>query len=299
MHGLARLASDTAAAAFAEALAPVRAAVARAEAADDDDERLHHLKALFGDGDWLAALSQAALGCLCVDARHLFGLTAIGNGGLRQLILASGARVSVTLCTLDPDHAPGKPDRKPAIAGFSGSHSLFRLLSTDPVGARFACLSRRSGACRERAIRIAPGAVLALDEAWRTVALDPPAQQVLFLRARVRRVPAPLVRTFAPGEATPRMVANGDDGLARALAMIAVLRSLDVQPPVDALRALMPRAHGTHRWTLMRAMLGADTQAAWPDLVAMARDEPDLVVRNAARRLLSRAALSPAASAEA
>ncbi|MET0137471.1 MAG: hypothetical protein ABW192_03710, partial [Sphingobium sp.] len=168
------------------------------------------------------------------------------------------------------------------------NHSLLRLLSPEPLAGRLAIRSRATHVCHDRPIRIRPDRIFAMDESRRALWIDPPERQALFLRARIRRHPAPLVATYGVGDATPRTLANGDDGLARSLAIIAVLRVLDTPPPLDALRALLPRAHGAQRWALMREMLATDTASAWGDLTHMAGTEPHGPVRTAALRLVER-----------
>ncbi len=274
-------------AAFLDAIAPALDAVRAGENAADDRARLALLRPLFENVGWLRPVAEAAGACMAADTMHLFGLTAIRSGRLRQIVLAGDARLSIVLCALD-GAGGAAPNEAGGLAAFSGNHTLLRLLSPAPVPARLARIGRRSGRCRERCFTLAPGRIVALDEREASLNLDPPAGQILFLRGRVRPIPAPLVRTMRIGGTEPVALANGDDGIARSLALAAMLRTLGRPAPVASLRALMPRVHGTQRWTLMREMLAADTLAAWPDLSAMAADEPDGEVRAAALRLHNR-----------
>lgn len=269
-------------------------AAAGAEGAPDDDSALAALRPLFEDIGWLRALGLSATRSLSADPFHLFGLTAMTSGPLQQLVFASGPRASVTLGTLGriEDATPGAARSH----AFVGNRSILRLLSDAPLDARLAILSRRTGACRERPISVMPDRLYAMDERRRVLWIAPPDRQALFLRARVRRQPAPLVGTWRVGETTPATLANGDDGLARSLALVAVLRTLGTPPPLDALRALLPRAHGSQRWQIMREMLALDTAAALPDLDSMASREADPAVRAAAGRLIAR--LAPRMEAE-
>ncbi|HEX7871989.1 MAG TPA: hypothetical protein VF475_03700 [Sphingobium sp.] len=275
---------DDPAAATDAALARLAQAAEEAESAGDEDGAIAALRPLFEDIGWLTALARTAAESLTADPFHLFGLTAMTSGALQQLLFVSGPRASVTLGTL----SRAGPPAKPATHAFVGNRSLLRLLSDDTLDGRLALLSRRSGACRDRAIRIRSGHIFDMDERRRVLWIAAPERQALFLRARVRRLPAPLVRSFGVGEAVPRSIANGDDGLARSLATIAMLRVLGTAPPINALRSLLPRAHGAQRWALMREMLALDTGAAWPDLTRMAVDERDPAVRGAALRLVTR-----------
>lgn len=273
----------------AQALALLADVAAQAEAAMDDEQAVLALRPLFENIDWLSAIAGAATASLSADPFHLFGMTAMTSGALQQLLLVSGPRASVTLGTLGriDDNVLGPP----ATHAFVGNRSLLRLLSADPLHGRLAILSPSTHVCRDRVIKIHPARIFDMDERRRVLWIAPPKRQALFLRARVRRLPAPLVATYAVGEHSPRSLANGDDGLARSLAMIAVLRLLGSPPPLDALRALLPRAHGAQRWAVMREMLAVDTTGAWPDLAHMASGEPDMALRSAALRLVTR--LSP------
>jgi len=259
-------------------------AAARAEAARDEATAIAALKPLFEDIGWLHALAGSAARSLDADPFHLFGLTAMTSGPLQQLLFLSGPRASVTLGTLARTETP----RAPATHSFVGNHSLLRLLSDRPLEGRLALLSRRSGQCRDRAIPILPNRIYAMDERRRILWIAPPQRQALFLRARIRRRPAPLVATYRLSESRPHALANGDDGLARSLALVAVLRALGAAPTMDMLRALLPRAHGAQRWQIMREMLALDTAAACTDLDAMAARDSDPALRDAARRILDR-----------
>ncbi|MCE7795236.1 hypothetical protein LWE61_01555 [Sphingobium sufflavum] len=270
----------------AEALDRLGRAAATAEAAPDVAQAVAALRPLFEDVRWLHALARATTQSLSADPFHLFGMTAMTSGALQQLLFVSGPRASVTLGTLG--RLDGKAASPPTSHAFVGNRSLLRILSPEPLDGRIALLSRVTGLCRDRPIRIMPNRIFDMDERRRVLWIAPPPRQALFLRARVRRLPAPLVGTYGVGEDRPRALANGDDGLARSLAMIAVLRTLGKAPPLDALRALLPRAHGAQRWALMREMLAVDTAAAWPDLTHMAGAEPDGAIRDAASRLITR-----------
>jgi hypothetical protein len=266
------------------ALALLEQATAGAEAADDEAEAIAALMPLFLDLGWLHALAVSATRSLSADPCHLFGLTAMTSGPLQQLIFASGPRASVTLGTLGRIDAP----RAPSTHSFVGNHSLLRLLSADPLDGRLALLSHRTATCRDRAIRVVPDRLYAMDERRRVLWIAPPERQALFLRARVRSRPAPLVGTYRLGENRPHSLANGDDGLARSLALVEVLRVLGAPPPMEALRSLLPRAHGAQRWQIMREMLALDTADALPDLGGMAAHDGDPALRGAAQRILSR-----------
>lgn len=256
------------------------------EQAGNERRAIALLRPLFDDDDWLTGLAADVAVRLAADPHHLFGLTALQNGALRQVLLVSGHRVSLTLGILAC--RAWHPADPPQSYSFGGSRTLFRLLSTTPSDAVMASAAMGGAPCRSWRRTIAPGEVLDLDEARDALAILPAETETLFLRARVRRLPAPLVTSQAPGETTPRRTANGDDGLARSLAIVGMLRALDRKPPVDALRQLLPRARGVQRWTLMREMLAADTGAAWPDLMAMADGEEDPGVRSAAASLVTR-----------
>lgn len=242
------------------------------------------LRPLFEDVAWLSDLAADVAVRLAGDPHHLFGLTALQSGALRQVLLASGPRVSVTLGVLAS--RAWHPADPPQSYSFGGSRTLFRLLSPTPADGFMASAASGRTPCRAWPRTIAPGEIIDLDEARDALAILPAETETLFLRARVRRIPAPLVTSQAPGETAPRRSANGDDGLARSLAIVEMLRALDVKPPVDALRSLLPRARGVQRWTLMREMLAADTGAAWPDLMTMADGEEDPGVRAAAASLV-------------
>lgn len=283
---------DAAAMARPHWLAHVREVVARAEeeagSASTASERraVAVLRPLFEDTAWLGDLAADVAVRLAGDPHHLFGLTALQSGPLRQILLASGARVSLTLAVLAS--RAWHPADPPKTYSFGGSRTLFRLLSPAPADGFMASAAIGGAACRAWPSTIAPGEILDIDEAREALAILPTESETLFLRARIRRLPAPLVTSQAPGETAPRRSANGDDGLARSLAIIEMLRALGRKPPVDALRQLLPRARGVQRWTLMREMLAADTGAAWPDLMAMADGEEDPGVRSAAAALVLR-----------
>lgn len=267
-------------------LANVRDIVATAEQAAHERAAVALLRPLFEDDAWLADLAADVAVRLAGDPHHLFGLTALQSGALRQVLLASGSRVSVTLGVLaSREWHPADP---PQTYSFGGSRTLLRLLSPRTADGFMASAAIGGSPCRAWPCSIAPGEIIDLDEARDALAILPAETETLFLRARIRRVPAPLVTSQAPGETAPRRFANGDDGLARSLAIVEMLRALDRKPPVDALRQLLPRARGVQRWTLMREMLAADTGAAWPDLMAMADDEEDPEVRSAAAALVLR-----------
>lgn len=273
-------------------LAHVRDVVARAEDAagsgrtGSEGKAVAMLRPLFEDIVWLGALASDVTARLQDNPHHLFGLTALQSGALRQVLLASGARVSLTVGVLAS--RAWHPAVPPQTYSFGGSRTLFRLLSPDPAEGMMASAALGGAPCRAWPHIIAPGEILDLDEARDALAILPAESETLFLRARIRRIPAPLVTSQAPGEVAPRRSANGDDGLARSLAIVEMLRALDRKPPVDALRQLLPRARGVQRWTIMREMLASDTGAAWPDLMAMAEGEDDPGVRSAAAALILR-----------
>ncbi|MET0238509.1 MAG: hypothetical protein ABW184_01305 [Sphingobium sp.] len=272
--------------------ARLAAAAAMADATQDEAQAVAALRPLFQDIGWLTEMAAKAATALAADPLHSFGINASTSGALQQMVLASGPRISVTLCAFSGGGGDAPP--RPSAHAFAGHRSLLRIVSRDPLDGRLAIMSRRTGLCRDRAVRLPPGRTFDLDERRRALWVSPPDRQALFLRARIARRPSPLIASYALGQSEPQSLANGDDGLARSLAMVAVLRALGHAPPVCSLRALLPRAHGAQRWTLMREMLAADTAAAWPDLSAMARTEPDSAVRAAARRLIDRIAPCPA-----
>lgn len=276
---------DAAATARPRWLDHVRDHVAMAEdQADIEAEAVAILRPLFDDIDWLADLATDVAVRLAGDPHHLFGLTALQSDALRQVLLASGPRVSLTLGVLAS--RAWHPADPPQTYSFGGSRTLFRLLSPTPADGFMASAASGGTPCRAWRRTIAPGEILDLDEVRDALAILPAETETLFLRARLRRIPAPLVTSQAPGETVPRRSANGDDGLARSLAILEMLRALDRKPPVEALRSLLARARGVQRWTLMREMLAADTGAAWPDLMAMADGEEDPGVRSAAAALV-------------
>lgn len=270
-------------------LGGVRARVALAEqSADREGEAIALLRPLFDDIGWIGELAHDVSGRLAADPQHLFGLTALQSGPLRQVLLASTPRISVTLGIMAS--RAWYPASPPKTYSFGGSRTLFRLLSPAPADVFRASAAMGGAACRAWPSTITPDETVDLDEARDALAILPADTETLFLRARIRRLPAPLVTSQMPGETSPRRVANGDDGLARSLAIIEMLRALGRKPPVEALRVLLPRAGGVQRWTLMREMLAADTRAAWPDLMAMAEGEEDASVRSAAASLVTRIA---------
>lgn len=298
-----------------DSLAHLHDAVRRASMASDAMGATEVLRPLFADLGWLDGLIGENCAQMRDDPFALPPFSATRNGALTHLVLAASTTVMVAVSRIGGrvEQRAGLEDA-PRVC-FSGQQSLWRLLSDHPMPGRLARLERDGTRCRDRAITLAPGRTIALDERRLGLWLAPPERPAWLLRARIRRVPAPPMRTHALASGVMVARVQGDDAFARAVMLLGVVRSLGAADGFDAGLALLERMQGPERcadrgaerwperWTVMRELVALDPARAWPHLEAMASDpHATAPVRAAARHVLARlaapATLAPAAPME-
>lgn len=240
------------------------------------------IRPFLGDIGWFDAALAGGIAAMAADPMHLPGYRASRNGAVRQLILARTERIWVAATVIDPR---GETQAATRIH-FSGRHLLCRILGTAAVeGDGYRIEGGRAVATG--AVRLAPGALIDRDERRETVRVRAEAAPVLLLRA-VIAPPGPVVaRLFDAETGMPAAMAQIDEGHARTLMMLSLLRLQERTDAAPLFAAALDMPLPAQRWAMMREYLALDAAAALPALEAMACEETG-EVQALARQTLGR-----------
>lgn len=259
----------------------IPAVLATAVAAAQDaptGQALDLIRPFLRDTGWFDALLADGCAAMAADPCHLPAFRASRSGATRHLVLARTERIWLSATVIEPTARVG------TRVHFSGRHSLCRPLNRAMHGQMFVLADDRAVAMGDRTL--AMGQVLELDERRETWRIHADASPLMLLRAQVAP-PGPVVARIHDGATgMPVATAQADEGHARALMLLSLLR---VQGRTDAAAQFaqaLDAPLGGQRWAVMREYLALDTRAALPALRAMVDDEMDDAVRLLAAQTL-------------
>lgn len=265
-------------------MAGLAAAVAAADEAPLA-QALALIKPFIEDERWFDELLADELARMAANPFHLPPLRASRKGAARHLVLARTQRIWIAATIIDPGEPP------PIRVHFSGRLLLCRALAGDVRGELYRMEEEQAIPAGRRCWR--DGAIIALDERREALCLDPSDALMLLLRAQIAPAGPVAARIHDRESGKPMATAQADEGHARALMLLSLLRlqgRRDAAPAfVKALDAPLP----AQRWAVMREYLALDTAAALPALHLMARNEPDAPVRALAARTLAQIGAVP------
>ncbi|WIW88763.1 hypothetical protein K3M67_01915 [Sphingobium sp. V4] len=262
-------------------LADLTAAVAVADTAP-----IEHAVALIQpfleDIGWFEALLDKERARIAADPLHLPPFRASRSGAARHLVFARTERIWVTATVVDP--APDAHGR----VHFSGRHALCRPLNRAMSADAYRIEQGRAVPTGPRLCQ--PGMVIAVDERRETLRFRPGEVPLLLLRAQVAPTGPVVSRLFDVATGAPLGQAQADEGHARALMLLSLLRMQGRRDAADQFAAEMDAGLPAQRWAVMREYLALDTGRALPALRAMAAREEDGAVRLLAQRTLTQIA---------
>ncbi len=266
----------------------LQAAAAQAEAAPTLGRGVALLRPLLADITWLDAMVADQCAAMAHDPRHLPPIRASIAGPARHLVLVRTERIRIAVTIMDPAPDPNPdPDDAPRVH-FSGHYSLYRPLGSRPLTVdAFALEGDMAVACGQHVYP--PGMTIDLDErrlAWRIVARHAPA---LLLRAQIAPPGLVAARLHDARSGVQLSATHVDEGHARTLMMLSLLRMQGRTDAVDRFAAALDSPIGFQRWAVMREWLALDTRSALPALETLAQDDPDADIRRLATRTLDQA----------
>jgi hypothetical protein len=259
--------------------------MALAEAAPAD-EAVDLLRPLLADIGWFQARLSRDGTRMAADPLHLPGYRTSGGGPIRHLILARTERIWVSAMVIDPQHVP-----LPSRIHFSGRRLLCRVLGHHVVRATgYRIEGERLVAAGEIILR--PGTLFDRDERQETLRLHAGPKPVLLLRALIAPRGPVEARLFDAATGAPVATGQIDEGHARALMMLSLLRLQGRTDAAALFEAALDSPLPAQRWATMREYLALDARAALPALDRMAQIEAGQVGR-LARETLARIAGAP------
>lgn len=237
------------------------------------------------DKGWFDRLLADELALMAADPLHLPALRASRKGAARHLVLARTERIWITATIIDPGEPP------PSRIHFSGRMLLCRALAGDVHGELYRLEQDRAFSAGRRCWR--DGAIIALDERREALCLDPSDAPLLFLRAQIAPPGPVAARIHDRASGAPIATAQADEGHARALMLLSLLRLQGRRGASPAFAAALGAPLPAQRWAVMREFLALDIEAALPALHRMARDEADAPVRALAVRTITQIGAMP------
>jgi hypothetical protein len=263
-------------------------ALADAVAAADTaplDRAVALIRPFLTDIGWFEALLGEECARIGADPLHLPAFRASRSGAARHLVFARTERVWVTATVVDPVRNPG------TRLHFSGRHALCRPLNRAMSVDGYRIDGGRAVATGPRLCP--PGSVIELDERRETLRLRPGDAPLLMLRAQIAPVGPVVSRLFDAGSGAPVAEAQADEGHARALMLLSLLRMQGRRDAADRFAAALEAELPAQRWAVMREYLALDTAGALPALRHMARTEAEDGVRMLAERTLAQIEAAP------
>nr|WP_218647401.1 hypothetical protein [Sphingobium lactosutens] len=256
-------------------------AVAAAQAAPLD-RSVALIRPFLQDIGWLDALLDAECARIGADPLHLPAFRATRNGAARHLVFARTERIWVTVTIVDPIRDRG------SRLHFSGRHALCRPLNRALAADRYRIDGGRAVATGS--LLCPAGDLIELDERRETLRLRSGDVPLLMLRAQIAPQGAVVSRLFDIATGAPLAEAQADEGHARALMLLSLLRMQGRRDAADQFAAALEAELPAQRWAVMREYLALDTAAALPALQRMARIETEEKVRMLAERTLAQIA---------
>ncbi|QGP80226.1 hypothetical protein GL174_08575 [Sphingobium sp. CAP-1] len=248
------------------------------------EEAVALIRPFFHDIGWFDALLAREVQAMAANSLHLPGFRASRSGAARHLVLVRTERIWITATVLDPVDSPE------TRVHFSGRVILCRPLN-GARGTRYHLVDGK--AVMIGVVRLAAGAVLEMDERREALCLHPDAAPLLFLRAQIAP-PGPVhARIHDSCGGAPLRSAQADEGHARALMLLSLLRLQGRRDAAAQFAQALDAPLAGQRWAVMREYLALDTRGAWPALAAMARDEADADVRALAARTMAQIGGAP------
>lgn len=262
--------------------------------ADMPEPAMERATRLLRDDDWASALLAPLVAALAADPLFEPPLR-VSRDALRiGAVLFECPVVSIAACRTSAAAMRRLP--APTTVSFSGrlavtryvraGGAMLRRWRTDPAGPNFS--AEAAPRCHEEAVvQLADGDVHAIDGNRTAQLLAGAEQDVVTLVAMVRAGTAPLIREHNIADGRLLRVASGDERASRAemlLSFLRLARRADAGPRFE---------EATHdpafhlRWAAMREWLRLDARGALPRLAAMAMEDPNAEIRNAATHMLA------------
>ncbi|MEC3912260.1 hypothetical protein U5A82_17800 [Sphingobium sp. CR2-8] len=239
------------------------------------------IRPFLDDIGWFEAMMAGQLDAMATDPRHLPGFRASRQGGARHLVLARTERIWMTATIWD---GGGKRAER---VHFSGRVSLCRPLNRALCGDAWRLEGDRAVAVG--AAHCAQGQVVMLDERREALCLCPDDAPLMLLRVQIAP-PGPVrSRMHSCDDGRAIASAQADEGHARALMLLSLLRLQRRRDAADQFVQALDAPLPAQRWAVMREYLALDTRGALPALRVMAEKETDESVRELAARTLAQA----------
>ncbi|WP_254913646.1 HEAT repeat domain-containing protein [Sphingobium sp. Z007] len=252
-------------------------AVEAAEAAPID-RAVALIRPFLSDIGWFDALLAEGIQAMADDPRHLPGFRASRQRAARHLVLARTQRIWLTASLLDGGQAPSER------VHFSGRVSLCRPLNGPLAGDAWRLEGERAVMVGARSC--AAGTTIELDERREALCLRPTQAPLMLLRAQVAPTGPVQARIHDRRDGRAIDSAQADEGHARALMLLSLLRLQGRRDAADQFVQALDAPLPGQRWAVMREYLALDTARALPALRAMAGRESDAVVRGLAVKTL-------------
>ena len=259
--------------------APLTAA-AQAAATVPLGEAVALIRPFLRDIAWFNAWLTEQTGQMRLDPLYLPPVRASRNGGVRHLVFVRTERIWLTATILDLAGPPA--DR----LHFSGRHALCRPLNRPLYGEIFRLEGDR--AVRARSIDCQPGTMVDVDERHQALRLAHGGGLLMMLRAQVAPLGPVLSRGVDLGSGRTSTLAQVDEGHARTLMLLSLLRIQQRHDAAPLFAAALDAPLPGQRWAAMREYLALDTAQALDPLTRMAQVDPDLNVQALARQTLAR-----------
>jgi hypothetical protein len=243
------------------------------------DEAVALVRPYLRDIGWLNTWLTEQVEQMRLDPLYLPPVRASLNGAVRHLVFVRTERIWVTATIVDLAVTPS--DR----LHFSGRHALCRPLNRPLLAEMF----RLEGDCavHDGAIDCQPGTMLDVDERYQAVRLARGVGPLMMIRAQVAPLGPVLSRGVDLVSGRTSALAHVDEGHARTLMMLSLLRIQQRHDAAPLFAAALDAPLPAQRWAVMREYLALDTAQALEPLTDMARADADGNVRALARQTLA------------
>ncbi|MGF7148355.1 hypothetical protein FHS96_001983 [Sphingomonas zeicaulis] len=259
------------------------------------------LVALFDEGGasggWLRPMLGALVGGLRADPLFAPPLLALGDEIQRGLLLIQTPAASIAVARISAAALARRDDDASRAVVLSGALGALHIV--EPGGARLrwwraeatgAGFSQAAPTCLQNMglMPLSAGQTVRVDGRTQGYTIEPPARDMLVLRAAVHLDRAPFQREY--GTVDGRLIAASEtrDEASRMRMLLTMLRSIGCSTANAAFEAALDEPEFELRWHAMREWLVIDPEAALPRLAQLAANDPHPEVRAAASSTLGR-----------
>ena len=266
------------------------------------------LVALFEEGGasggWLRPMLGALVAGLRADPLFAPPLLALGDEIQRGLLLIQTEAASIAVARISAAALARRGEGASRAVVLSGALGALHIV--EPGGARLRWWRAeatdagfsQAAPTRLQDMGIMPltaGQTVRVDGRTQGYTIEPPARDMLVMRAAVHLDRAPFQREY--GTADGRLIAASEtrDEASRMRMLLTMLRSIGCSTAHAAFEAALDEPEFELRWHAMREWLLLDPEAALPRLAQLAANDPHAEVRAAASSTLGRIARRRAA----